>query len=241
MATWDTLKKRATRRYGLLVDREDELLNDALFLDRVNEIFREWAIMSGGWREEFTINLSGSSPLHTLSTRVVNIVENTVRCDYDSSGEYEYELPHRDETLLRTEYGVLETWDAAVPNCFYLQRGVSNSDGMLKLVLFPQSDTAVTNGIKFWAEVTPSEITATSTVLPVQESEEPHLIAGICMALAETEFSRGDAGARARVDLWEQRWAAGKKAYADAIADSRRAGPARVTYVPDGHDYSIYG
>ena len=234
--TWGTLQKRAVRRYGLLVDREDELLNDLLFQDRLNEIFREWAVAAGGWREEFTINLSGSSPLHALSERIVNVIENTVRCDYDSSGEFTYELIFSDEQRLRADYGVLENWDAGVPRAYYLQRGLTNAAGMLRMALFPQSDTAVTNGLKFWAEVTPDEITAATTNLPVQTSEEGPLLAGICLALAETELSRGDQSARVRVDLWETRWEAAKKTYADAIENSQRAGYRRVHVLPDGHD-----
>lgn len=232
MATWSALLQRARRRYGLESLADDALLNDLLFLDRVNEILREFALKAGGFREEFTVNLPTTAAV-ALSPRVIRILDDTLRIDYDGDGIFEIAPQLVPEQTLRKWFGVLETADAGTPAYFYMQRG-STAESMVNLVLYPRSDTAQTSGIKLAARTTPAAITTGTDSLPLQEGEEPYLIPGICLALAETELSRGRKDAP--IELWERRWEQAKTDYTDFVEDTTRVGRRVVQYLPDGDE-----
>lgn len=204
---------------------EDDLHTQQAFYDRVNEILAEFSSRDG-FREEITLNLSGSSAVHALSARVNRIEDGTVRIDYDGSGSYSTEPELISEAELRASAGPLENEPASCPEYYYLARGVA-ADAMLNLVLYPRSDTARTNGIKFWAQVTPTAISALSDTLPVQQREERFLIPGICLALAEVEATR-DPSRMGSVALWEGRWERAKTEYLDQVEDGLRGGSRRI-------------
>jgi hypothetical protein len=233
--TWETLYARAKRRYGLEVGGEDNLLVDRLFLDRVNEVLRELAAPSGAFREEFSLALTAAS-LHALDTRIISVIEHTVRIDYDGSGDFLTELDFADEQTLRRQYGALENEPAGQPEYWYPLRGAT-TDATLRLALFPPSDRAVSPGIRFSARVVPAELTLPASTLPVQAGEEGLLIPGICMCLAEVELSRGSQGAGGKLEMWERRWNEAKTAFADRVEDGLRAGRRRIHYLPDDEDY----
>jgi hypothetical protein len=232
--TWETLFGSAKRRYGLAARIEDGLLTDQLFLDRVNELLRELALVAP-FREEFTVNLPTTAIL-SLDTRIISIVDQTVRADYSGSGNYELELDYCAEQTLRRLDGVLENVPAGTPAYWYTLRG-SAGDASLRMAIHPRSDQAVTNGLKFSARVVPAAITAADSKIPVQDAELPYLIPGICVCLGEVELSREVVAADRKIALWERRWKESQTAFADAIEDSLRTGRRRIHYLPDIEDY----
>jgi hypothetical protein len=207
--------------------QEDSLLSDLHFLDRVNELLRELAQAGGGFREELTLGLP-TTPEVPLPSRVLRVLDGTVRVDQDGDGVYELEPLLVPEAELRAGLGVLETRPPGMPAYYYTQRGHA-AGGMLALVLYPRSDTARSNGVQLAARVSPAEITGPTSELPLQEAEERFLIPGICLALAETELSRGNG--RAPVALWDARWDRALTEYADLVEDSMRGDRRRVVYV----------
>lgn len=233
MPTFGSLMAQARRRMGLQANIEQAPFTDPLFYDRVNEILRAFA-HEGGYREEFTLNLSGSSAVHALSSRVVQVIENTVRVDWDGSGAYATTPCAADEDALRARYGVLEIEAASIPEFYYTQRGAT-ADAMLNLVFFPRSDTARTSGVKFWARCAPAAVTGPSTSLPVQDHEVPLILPGLCLALAEAGLSAGLTTFN-DVGLWEGRWERALRTYADTIEDSQRSGP-RTVHQTNDDDY----
>jgi hypothetical protein len=225
--TWGTIINRAKRRTGLPIGREDELLRDLVFLDAVNEVLSEFAGREG-FREEFTLNLSGTVATHALSARLIKIEEGTVRVDYDGSGNFSTEPERADESTLRDLYGSLENESAGVPRFYYTQRGTA-ADAMLNLVLFPRSDTARTNGIKFWAGVSVTNVAALTDNVPVQQHEERFLLPGICYCLALTEANQNPEKLP-KVALWERLWDRAKTDYADLVEDGLRGGVRRIIH-----------
>jgi hypothetical protein len=226
--TLATLLSRCKRRYGLDSSADDDLLSNALFIDRVNEVLQE-AAEFGAFREEFTLNLSGTVAKHTLSTRLLSIVEGTVRVDYDGSGDFTCEPERMDESELRAYYGPLENLEAGVPAYYYLQRELT-ADATLSLYLAPRSDTARTNGLKFWAEVVPTVLTATSDSLPVQISEERYLIPGLLVAASRCEFFRGRPDGPRIVAQAEADWQQALADWADALGDTLDGGTRRIKH-----------
>ena len=101
--TWQTVYDRAKRRYGYTTGEEDSLLTDALFLDRVNELLAQMGDQAGGFREEFTLNLplgtASSLGAIALSSRVIRIVDGSVRLDYDQSGSFTSQLAIKAMTI----------------------------------------------------------------------------------------------------------------------------------------------
>lgn len=217
--TLATLLSRSKRRYGLDASTDDDLLSNNLFIDRVNEVLQEAAEECDAFREEFTLNLSGTVAKHTLSTRLLSIVEGTLRIDYDGSGNYSCEPERMDEGELREYFGPLESVDAGEPQYYYTQREAA-ADAALSLYLAPRSNVARTNGIKFWAQVVPTVLTATSDSLPVQVNEERFLIPGLIVALARCEFFRGRPDGPRIVAQAEADWRQALAQWADVVGDS---------------------
>lgn len=226
--TWETILKRAKRRMGLPLGREDALLRDLLFLDALNDVL---AVFAGaeGFREEITLDLA-TAAVHALSSRVVKILDNTVRVDYDGSGDYAVLPARMDEAALRRALGMLENADAGIPAYYYTQRG-SAADAMLSLVLHPRSDTARTNGIKLWAQVAAPAVSALTGSVPVQQHEERFLLPGICLALAEATAA-ADPKRAGLVPLWDARWEQAQRDYADLVEDGRRGSIRRIHHSP---------
>src|SRR5687767_2277600 len=110
--TLATVIARAKLRYGLDSSTDDALLTNALFIAVANELLRQAARKGKAFREEFTLNLSGTVAKHTLSTRIRQVIEGTVRLDYDASGSYTSEPDLIDEQELRSAYGAVEENDA---------------------------------------------------------------------------------------------------------------------------------
>src|SRR5438067_341989 len=71
--------------------------------------------------------------------------------------------------------------------------------------------------------------------LNLQLGEERFLVPGICLALAETELSRGRRDAP--VALWADRWERALTQYADVVEESLRGNRRHVRFVPDNFDY----
>jgi len=230
--TWETVRKRACRRYGLAPEVEDALLSVPLFLDRVNELLQELAQVGGGFREEFTLDLPTTAAV-ALSSRVLRVLDGTVRVDADGDGVFETEPEYAQEEELRACYGALENQPAGVPAYYYLQRG-SAADAMVSLVLHPRAETARTGGLKVACRTSPAAVTAAADTLPLQAHEERFLIPGICLALAETELSRGRRDAP--LALWDGRWEKALTDYADSVEDSTRSNSRRVIYTDGGWD-----
>jgi hypothetical protein len=230
--TWETVRKRACRRYGLAPEVEDALLSVPLFLDRVNELLQGLAQVGGGFRETFTVDLPTTAAV-ALSARVLRVLDGTVRVDYDGDGVFETEPELAQEGELRRCFGALESAPAGVPDYYYTQRGsaVTESASMLALVLHPRSAVARTGGLQMTCRVSPAAVTAGTENLPLQAAEERFLIPGICLALAETELSRGRRDAP--VALWEARWEKALTDYADAVEDSTRGDQRRVLHTGD--------
>ena len=228
--TWEAVRRRACRRYGLAPEVEDALLSVPLFLDRVNELLRELAQVAGGFREELTVDLPLTAEV-PLGGRVLRVLDGTVRVDRDGDGVYELEPLLVPEAELRSGLGVLENRPAGAPAYYYTQRG-SAAGELVALVLYPRSDTEQVQGVKLTARVSPGEITGPESPLPLQEAEERFLIPGICLALAETELSRGRRDAP--VALWDARWEKALAEYADLVEDSTRGDRRRVQYVEVG-------
>jgi hypothetical protein len=212
---------------------EDALLSVPLFLDRMNELLQELAQVGGGFREEFTLELPATATA-PLSDRVLRVMEGTVRLDYDGDGRYEVELQWAQEEDLRNCFGVLENAPAGVPAYYFTQRG-STGAGLLSLQLYPASDVVRAGGLRVSCRVAPAEVTDSASVLPLQTAEERFLIPGICLALAETELSRGRRDAP--VALWDARWEKALTDYADLVEDSTRGNQRRVLAVDGGEYY----
>jgi hypothetical protein len=205
---------------------EDALLSVPLFLDRVNELLQELAQVGGGFREEFSLTLPAGAEV-ALSTRVLRVIDGTVRVDHAGDGTYAVEPQLAQEEELRACFGVLENAGPGVPAYYFTRRG-STADGMLALVLHPASDVQRADGVRLACRVAPAEVTAADAELPLQAAEERFLIPGICLALAETELSRGRRDAP--VTLWDARWEKALADYADLVEDSTRGERRRVIY-----------
>jgi hypothetical protein len=225
---------RAKRRYGLDDATVDPFLSDTLFIDRVNECLKEAGEQAGGFREEFTLNLSSSTGRHALSSRVLSVVDGSVRVDYDGSGNFYTEPARSDEDELRHYYGALDQVAAGVPDYYYLQRAAT-VDAMLELVLFPRSDTARTGGLKLWALTVPADLTATSDTLPVQLTEERYLLPGLMLALAEAQANRGRADAP--VAYWSSRWAQALTDWRTSVEVAQRGTLRRIHHTGDYADW----
>lgn len=236
--TWASVRDRAKDRYGL-ARSSDQLLTDELFLGRVNELLADFADVGKGFRESFTLNLSGSSRAHALDERVRQVIEGTVRVDYDGSTQFRNHLRFLGELGLREAFGDIELTPASVPAYWYVQRGMASGSTM-NLMIYPQSDTARTGGLKLEARVTAAAVTEGSS-LPVQLGEERFLIPGICLALAECELSRGAQGAGGKIELWERRWEQALARYADLVEDGTRGDRRRIHVVDDVDRYDEWG
>jgi hypothetical protein len=230
--TVQTLMDRAKRRVGLVTGMEDDLLTQQLFLDRVNEILQEFAQWGDGFREELSVDLLSSSAVHPLSSRVLRVIPNTVRVDYDGSSSWLTEPERVTEELLRNYYqedsGVLENIAAGTPLYYYTGRG-SAADATLALVLHPKSDRAVTSGIKFWAQTTPALLTVLTATVPVQLHEERFILPGICAALAQVEANR-DSKRLPQLQFWEAKWERARTDYVDQVEDGLRGSTRRILY-----------
>lgn len=228
MATpWSTVLARAKARYGLDRSTADAVHPDTFFLDRLNEILQEGGEL-GAFREEFTLNLPTTAAV-TISSRIIRIIEGTLRIDYDGSGDYSLEPTFIDEATLRSVYGPVEHDDASEPLYYYLQRG-SAADDSLRLILEPRSDTARTNGIKFQAQVYPTAVALTTDNLPLQVGEERFLIPGLCLAIAQAEANAGRPDAP--IALWASEHAAAMQDWRDRIENSLRGRTRQVHYIP---------
>lgn len=227
--TLDVVAARCKRRLAIPDDASDPVWSDDLFLDLANEKLREAAEVVRGWREEFTLNLSGSSPLHTLSNRITRLTDETLRVDYDGSGNFTVWPRLEDEQALRRENGPLESVTASVPYAYYTKRA-DTVDAMLQLVLFPQSDTARTNGIKFSAEVYPVALTSTSDTLPVQQGEERFFIAGMLYGCAQVLFNQGRADGAALTGYWRGQWEQALTDWEEAVERSLSGTRRRVQF-----------
>lgn len=225
--TWEAVRRRACRRYGLAPEVEDALLSVPLFLDRVNELLQELAQVGGGFREEFSLTLPAGATA-PLSDRVLRVLDGTVRLDYDGDGRWEVEPQPAQEEDLRSCFGALENATPGVPEYYFTQRG-STGAGMLSLQLYPPSNVERADGLRVSCRVAPAEVTEAASVLPLQAAEERFLIPGICLALAETELSRGRRDAP--VTLWDARWEKALADYADLVEDSTRGDRRRIIFV----------
>jgi hypothetical protein len=228
--TLDTVIRRAMRRYGLAPNAEDALLNQNLMVERVNELLQELADEGAGFREEFTLNLSSSTGVHALSSRVIRIEDGTVRIDYAGDGLFSTRPRQVEEPYLRRLEGSLEYREAGTPSWYYTQRGTV-ADAMLALVLYPQSNTARTGGLKLWARSYPAALVVTTDTLPLQLGEERFLIPGICLALAEVECSRGRRDAP--LQYWASRWQQALTDFADVVEDGSRGNRRRIHFGGD--------
>lgn len=228
MATvWDTLRRRAVRRYGLAPGAEDPLLNDPLYLDRVNELLQEAAETTRAFRESFTYNLASPT---VLSNRILQVIEGTVRADLDGSGQYLTDLDRGDEQELRRVFGPLETVAASSPMFWHITRG-DLADGELNLQLTPRPSQTVTNGLQLQAYVYPLPIVNLSDTMPLQVGEERHLLPGLCYALAQTEASRGRRDAP--LAYWQAEWDRALAAWTDAVEDTLHGDFRRIHVVMD--------
>lgn len=233
--TWDTIRRRAGARYGLAAGAEDALLNEPLFLARVNELLQEVAENARAFRQEFTIDLPTSNPT-ALDSRVLDLIEQTMRADTDGDGVYETEIGWADEQRLRREWGVVENLPAGTPCCYFTQRG-SVAGAMLGLVLLPVPSTARTNGLKFSAYVYPAAITQASDALPLQLGEERFLIPGICYCLAQVEASRGRRDAP--LAFWQAEWAKSLADWIEAVEETLQGDVRRIHRV-DGYTSAFW-
>lgn len=217
-------------RYGIKPGAEDSVLNDLLLLDRVNELLQEVAESARAFRLEFTLDLPTSNPT-ALDSRVLQIVERTMRADTDGDGQFETELEWVDEQRLRREWGASENVPAGVPGYYYTQRGGA-AGSMLGLCLAPVPVTARTNGLKFSAYVYPSPIAAASDTLPLQLGEERFLLPGICYCLAYVEASRGRRDAP--VAFWQSEWMQSLTSWTEAAEETLQGGIRRIHQVESG-------
>lgn len=238
MTTAETLGKRAARRYGWRPGVEHDLFTEPYLIDRLNEILADFARESGGFREEMTLDLKTVSA-HPLSGRVIRLIGKSVRIDYDGDGEFGLEVGFKYEEELRHLYGPLENYDASSPSFYYTQRG-NLADAAWQLMLFPASDTARADGIKFWARTSAPVLTAIGDKMPLQQNEEHLILPGFCVAFAETELSRGDNGAGAKLQYWAAAWEKSKEKMVDIVEDGLRAERRSVIYLSDdyGDDFS---
>lgn len=230
------LLERAKRRYGYNTGEEDALLTDALFLDRVNECLMEMADAADGFGEDFTLDLPLATPNSLgpipLSLRLRRIEDLSLRIDYDGSGQFLTQPTQSFEQQLRVSHDTLEQHVAGTPRYYFTQRGLASAP--VNLILFPQSDRAVLGGIKFAASTYPPMLALPGDLVPLQQGEERFLVPGVCLALAETELSRGRRDAP--VALWQARWQAALSQFSQDVDESNRGNRRRQLYVPD-EDY----
>lgn len=232
--TVEDMMGRAARMYGWHAGVEHEVFTHKYFVDRLNERLAEMADKAGGWREEFTINLA-TTMNHALSLRVIRIIDNTVRVDYDNDAVFELEPQLISEDELRNSHGVLDSYDASSPSYYYTQRGSTSADPW-NLMLFPKSDTAVTNGVKLWARTTATVITAIGDNLPLQQGEERILMPGLMYSFAQTELNRGVKGAP--VGYWQDEWKKALDDMIDRVEDGMRGSHRRVKHLEAMYDYT---
>jgi hypothetical protein len=214
-----TLFDRAKRRYALVAGTDDPQLSDALLLDILNEKLREVAREGRAFREDLTLNLE-TDGVHTLPTRVLGVVQGTLRVNADGGSSYYTEPSFVDESRARDLYGAVENWPSGTPQYYYLRR-VATADAVMELVMVPTPSQAVTSGVKASVYVTPTLIALVATNVPVQDDEETHLLKGLCHGMAEAEMTAG------RVDApilayWAGKWEEAKALWIDQIEESQR-------------------
>jgi len=237
--TFQTLFDRAKRRYGLTTDEEDAVLVHPLLYDRVNECLQRMAEGTSAFEQEFQADLpvgSGiglSSPI-VCSNLLYDIVDGTLRIDYDGSSQWLFEVYLQDDHELRERFGPLEVVGNGTPLYYYVNRG-SGAASMFNLFLFPASDRAVTGGVRFRGSVYPPPITGPTDTLWLQKGEERFLIAGIALGMAEAEASRGRKDAP--LALWDKRWEEGLDQFYTVVRQNVQGTRRKIHYDCDIYEW----
>lgn len=163
---------------------ESELLPHPVMVDLANEAHRWLAEEVRCYRQKQEYNLPlGADGLSTVSLQcnVIAPVKRSLRIKVGSDWRA-VELISEDEAWSR--YELFDNLANATPVAGFMRLGTA-FDAQRVLELVPGSDTAVTSGVRTWADIYPARMTEDTHVPALQPAEHDRLIPVMCWKMAE--------------------------------------------------------